>query len=370
MIRDLRRFAVRQGDDRRRHPELRGLAHQQRRALRVAGDHQHVGAHRLDLEERRGHVVEIARQLVVDHDLHAVPGRVGDHAGADVLRERIVLDRDRDPQRGRVLRSRRRLLGREVDRLLQVLIGGGQHGEQVAVALVEQGQRRAVALHHRHLVLLGDRRDRLRQARAVRAEHERDPVLPDQALGQLGAARRRRFVVVVQDLQAVVLARDLNAAALVDLLDREVVAVARVVAGGRVLAGQRYRRAEHDGVAGDPGERGSGRRQQGRAKQQRQDAPRARTSAPDSEPLRFVRGLRHVSTLDRERPHVKGGRPRGRGREKRLRTSPPRRPVRRGGSVSGSLRSRSAGRRSGCDGRMPGSSPAGSASRRPRSPGT
>ena len=197
----LGRLAVRDGDDRGRGTQLRGLPHQQRRTLRVARHQQQVGAPRLDLEQRRRHVVEVARQLVVDHHLHAVALGVVQHAGADVLGERVVLGSHGDRQRGGVPPLRPRLLGGEVDRLLQVLLGGRQHREQVAVALVEQLARGAVALHHRHAMALGDRGDRLGQTRAVGAEHEPDAVLPDQALGQLGAARRRRLVVVIQDLE-------------------------------------------------------------------------------------------------------------------------------------------------------------------------
>ena len=61
------------------------------RALLVARDHQHVGLQRLDLGQRHRHVVQLGRQLIVDHDLHAVALHVVEHAGAHVLGERIVL---------------------------------------------------------------------------------------------------------------------------------------------------------------------------------------------------------------------------------------------------------------------------------------
>ena len=265
---DLRRLAMRDGHDRGGGLQLRGLAHQQGGALGVAGHQQQVGAQRLHLEQGGGHVVQVARQLVVNHHPHAMAGGVVEHAVADVLGERVVLGGYRDLQRGRVPTVRLRPFGGQVDRLLQVLLGGGQHREQVAIALVEQRPRGAVALHHRHVVALGDRSDRLRQAGAVGTEHEAHPVLPDQPLGQLRAARRRRLVVVVQNLQAIAAIADAHAAALVDHLDREVVAPAGVVARRGVLAGKRHRRAEHDGVAVDPGIPGRGKQEQRRGQQQ------------------------------------------------------------------------------------------------------
>jgi len=116
----------------------------------------------------------------------------------------------------------------------------------------------AVALDVRHLVLLGDGRDRLGEAGAVRAEEELDAVLVDEALGQLRAARRRGFVVVVDNLELVRLAAHLHASHLVEALDGEVVAVLRVLAVHRVLAGERDRRPQVDGVA--LGLRGGARR--------------------------------------------------------------------------------------------------------------
>ena len=276
-------FAVGDGQYGGRHPQLRGLAYHQCRTLRMARYQQHVGEQRLYLEQGRGHVVEVARQLVVDHHLHTeVRGGV-ERAGADILGKRIVLGSDRDLELGRISPLRLRLFGRQVDRLLQVLLGSGQHREQVAVALVEQLPRSAVTLNHRHLVPFGDRSDRLSQTRAVGAEHEPNPVLPDQPLGQLRTARRRRLVVVVQNLQAVVLARDAHAAALVDHLDREVVTLAGVVARGGVLAGERHRRTEHDGSAADSREPGCRQQQQGGGQQQhRTRSRRAPTDTCDA----------------------------------------------------------------------------------------
>ena len=54
------------------------------------------------------------------------------------------------------------------------------------------------------------------------------------------------------------LAADLNAAHVVDLLDREVVAVFGMNAVGRVFAGEGNRRAERNGVALDLGRGGPG----------------------------------------------------------------------------------------------------------------
>ena len=205
----------------------------------MAGDHQHVGLQGFDLGERHRHVVELGRQLIVDHDHHAVALHVVEHAGAHILRERIVLHRQRNLELVRLLAELVRILGGELDRAGEILVGGGQHGEDVAITLGEQLARSAVALDHRHAVFLDDRQNGLGQAGAVRPEHELDSVLLDQPLGELGAARRRRFVVVVADHELVGLAADRDAALAVDRLDGEIVAVLGVGAVLGVFAGHR-----------------------------------------------------------------------------------------------------------------------------------
>ena len=79
------------------------LSNRQRCALGMAGDDQHVRAKNFHLLQRRGHIVQFGRQFIVDDDLHAELLGVRDHAGANVLRERIVLERQRNPHAGRFL---------------------------------------------------------------------------------------------------------------------------------------------------------------------------------------------------------------------------------------------------------------------------
>src|SRR5262249_30348807 len=102
-------------------------------------------------------------------------------------------------------------------------------------------------------------------SRAVRTEHELNVILVDEALDELGAARGCGLVVVVLDDELIGLVADLDAAHLVDARNGEIVAVLRVLAVGRILAGERDRRAEDDGrrrsgLRGCVGKRESGTR--------------------------------------------------------------------------------------------------------------
>jgi hypothetical protein len=97
-------------------------------------------------------------------------------------------------------------------------------------------------------VLPDDGQDRLGQARAVRPEHELDVILLDQPLGELGAARGRRLVVVVADRELLVFARDIDTALLIDLGDGEIVTVLGVGAVLGIFAGERDSGAKDDDV--------------------------------------------------------------------------------------------------------------------------
>ncbi len=142
------------------------------------------------------------------------------------------------------------LLGDEVDGAGKILVGGREHGEDVPVAFGEQLARGAVALDHRHPVFLDDRQHRLGQAGAVGPENEFHVVLLDQPLGKLGAARRRRLVIVIADMEIVAGAPDLDAALLVHDLGREVVAVLGIGAVQGIFARLRHRGAEGDRLRG------------------------------------------------------------------------------------------------------------------------
>ena len=153
---------------------------------------QHVGLQGLHLGQRHRHVVELGRQLVVDHHHHALALHVVEHARAHVLGERIALHGERHSDLVLGLAEIGGVLGSKVDGGRKILVGGGEHGEQVAIALGEQLACGAVPLDHRHLVFLDDRKDCLGQARAVGPKHEFYAVLLHQPLGEFGAARRSR----------------------------------------------------------------------------------------------------------------------------------------------------------------------------------
>ena len=243
-------FAVRHADQRHLDLQIGHLPRRRRRALFVAGDDQHVGLERLHLGEEAGDVVQILRHAVVDRRGHLVFLHLVDHALAHVEREGVVLIDHGDLDLGRILARLLGDVGRHVDHRRQIFLGGRDDAEMILVALREQRARGRFALHQRGLVLLDHRQDRLGQRRAVGAEHVLDLVLVDQTLDQLRGARRRRFVVVIFDREVIALAADLHAAGVVDLLDRELVAVLGVLAVGGVDAGRRHRGAELDRAAG------------------------------------------------------------------------------------------------------------------------
>jgi hypothetical protein len=108
----------------------------------------------------------------------------------------------------------------------------------------------AVALDHRHAVFFDDRQHRLGQAGAIWSKHEIDAVLLDEALGKVGATRRRRLIVVVADGELMRRALDLDAALLVDLGDGEIVAVFGIGAVQRIFPALRDRRPERDHLIG------------------------------------------------------------------------------------------------------------------------
>ena len=231
----------------------------------MARDEQQVGLDRLHLGERRGHVVDLGRQLVVDEDLHAVLLRLLDHALAHVEAEGIVLEGHGDLDVFGVSPVLLRHLGGEDDGVAQVVVCRREHREEVAVSLGEELAGGCVPLHVRHLVLLRHGRHGLGEPGAVRAEDELHTVLVDEPLGQLRAAGGRRFVVVVDDFQLVALARDLHAAHFIDALDRDVVAVLGVLAVDGVLPGERDGGAEHHGgVFPFGGDSSCGQHQDGR----------------------------------------------------------------------------------------------------------
>ncbi len=140
------------------------------------------------------------------------------------------------------------MLGGEIDDRSEILVGGGEHGENIAIAFGEQLARRAVGFDHGHLMLLDDGQDRLGQARAVRPENVLDAVLLDQPLGELGAARRCRLVVEIMDHELIARAADLDPASIVDLADGEFVSVLGIGAVLRIFAGERHRSAEDDHI--------------------------------------------------------------------------------------------------------------------------
>src|SRR5262249_33796018 len=76
------------------------------------------------------------------------------------------------------------------------------------------------------------------------AQHELNIVLVDQTFHELGGASRRRLVVVIFYSEIVAFAADLDAAGVVDFLDREFVAVSGIRTVGRVDAGRRKSGAE------------------------------------------------------------------------------------------------------------------------------
>jgi hypothetical protein len=217
-------------------------------ALLMAGNHQQIRLQRLDLGERRRHVVELGRQLIVDHYHHAMTLDVVEDAHPHVLGEGIVLHGERHGDRARLLAELLGILRGEADDAGEILVGGREHGKNVAVAPGEQLPRGAVPLHHGHVIFLDDGEHGLGQAGAVRPEHESDAVLPDQPFGELGAARRGRLVIIIVDGELVVLAANGDAALGIDGIDGKIVAVAGVGTVLRIFAGRRDRSAEDDRV--------------------------------------------------------------------------------------------------------------------------
>ncbi len=97
--------------------------------------------------------------------------------------------------------------------------------------------------------MLGNRRNRLGQARTVGAKHKLNAVLVDQTFGKLCATGRGRFIIVVDDVEHVVLAINRDAAGLVDQLDGKVIAALGVLTVGGIFAGQRDRRTQINRIA-------------------------------------------------------------------------------------------------------------------------
>src|ERR1017187_9734584 len=175
----------------RRDAEVLRLLHDEKRVLQVSGAEYDVGILALDVRQQRADVLCARRvELLVD-DLKALLPGVVRRAARDFFREWLVFPEHRHGPDALVLRHH------EVDDAFEVELGGGEHRERVLVALAENRLGRSVRLDHRDLVLLADRRGRARRRRSVRAEDERDLVLVDQLLDELGRALGFGLVVVV-----------------------------------------------------------------------------------------------------------------------------------------------------------------------------
>ena len=126
------------------------------------------------------------------------------------------------------------------------MVGGRKHGEEIAVPFAEQRDGGTVRLDHRHTIFLGDGRDRLGETGRIGPEQIFHIVLLDQPLDKLRAARRRRFIIVIDDLEPVGPARDLHPARFIDAFDRKVVAIARERTIRGIFSCEGDRRSEPD----------------------------------------------------------------------------------------------------------------------------
>ena len=111
------------------HSHLRHLADDKNSALGMAGHDQEIWFERLDLGQRGRHVRQLLGQLVIDDNFHIIPFRILEYPGADVHRERIVLHRHGHFDITRFPAGLLELLGDQINRLGQILLGRGQNGE-------------------------------------------------------------------------------------------------------------------------------------------------------------------------------------------------------------------------------------------------
>src|SRR5262249_18361640 len=123
--------------------------------------------------------------------------------------------------------------------------------------------------------------------------------LVDELLDELSGALGLRLVVVVLECHFVRLTADFDPSQLVDLVDRKLVAVSRVLPLLRRLAGDRNGRAEHDRVGRERG--------QGHQKERRSPKPGPFHRKPSLWPNE--RSRHYISTLGPNLNAIPGGGP-------------------------------------------------------------
>ncbi len=235
----------------RRRRKALGLAHEVEDLSFVSGHEHDVSILAFDLRQQRVEVGRVgAVALVHDHV----------HAGLLQQRPRAVGDRDvegvvRVEQRHRVGHRLQRL--QHVYRAGVVVAGWCQRAEDVLEVAREDLVGGAAALHHRHLVLLGNRRVGKREVASKRAQQQVDLVLRDELRVLAHAQVDVGLVVVDLEHQLLGLARDLHAAGDIDLVDGQLVGIAVVATRIGNRSGELHRRAEDDVL----GRRRAGQRQ-------------------------------------------------------------------------------------------------------------